>query len=170
MANFKVTDENRSLVRTMFHACTTLEPTDDEQLNKFLGLLDELTDREEAVLLYRYGLMDGKCYTLAELGSKFGVTGERIRQIEIKAIRKLRHPARSKALFEQPVEKESLAVDLNTPIKETRLSIRTINCLTRAGINTVGDLRKVSFEDLIHAKNLGRKSLKEILTFLLNTL
>lgn len=59
-------------------------------------VMKELTDREERVLRLRYGLDDGRPRTLEEVGKEFGVTRERIRQIEAKAIRKLRHPARSK--------------------------------------------------------------------------
>ena len=64
-----------------------------EQLNE---VLSTLTEREAAVLRLRFGLDDGKSRTLEEVGQKFDVTRERIRQIEAKALRKLRHPSRSK--------------------------------------------------------------------------
>ena len=66
-----------------------------EQLNTVLGTL---TDREAKVLRLRFGLEDGRARTLEEVGVEFGVTRERIRQIEAKALRKLRHPSRSKKL------------------------------------------------------------------------
>ncbi|MDK6804346.1 RNA polymerase sigma factor RpoD [Aerococcus sp. UMB1112A] len=66
-----------------------------EQLNE---VLDTLTDREENVLRLRFGLEDGQSKTLEQVGKQFGVTRERIRQIEAKALRKLRHPSRSKQL------------------------------------------------------------------------
>ncbi|MBT9283008.1 MAG: RNA polymerase sigma factor RpoD [Hydrogenibacillus schlegelii] len=66
-----------------------------EQLEE---VLDTLTDREENVLRLRFGLDDGRTRTLEEVGKVFGVTRERIRQIEAKALRKLRHPSRSKRL------------------------------------------------------------------------
>lgn len=66
-----------------------------EQLS---GVLKTLTPREEKVLRLRYGLEDGKMHTLEEVGEEFDVTRERIRQIEAKALRKLRHPSRSKIL------------------------------------------------------------------------
>ncbi|NLB83228.1 MAG: RNA polymerase sigma factor RpoD [Synergistaceae bacterium] len=61
-------------------------------------MLDALSEREREVLHYRFGLEDGRSYTLEEVGKRFGVTRERIRQIEAKALRKLRHPSRSKKL------------------------------------------------------------------------
>ena len=65
------------------------------QLDKVLG---ELTERERKVLLLRFGLEDGRARTLEEVGKEFNVTRERIRQIEAKALRKLRHPSRSRKL------------------------------------------------------------------------
>lgn len=61
-------------------------------------LLDTLTDREQRVLILRFGLQDGRSRTLEEVGKEFNVTRERIRQIEAKALRKLRHPSRAKLL------------------------------------------------------------------------
>jgi RNA polymerase primary sigma factor len=66
-----------------------------EQIN---SVLNSLTRRERRVLQLRYGLEDGRSRTLEEVGREFGVTRERIRQIETKALRKLRHPSRSKKL------------------------------------------------------------------------
>ncbi|MDR1640972.1 MAG: RNA polymerase sigma factor RpoD [Clostridiales bacterium] len=62
------------------------------------NVLETLTDREEKVLKLRFGIDDGKARTLEEVGKEFNVTRERIRQIEAKALRKLRHPSRSKKL------------------------------------------------------------------------
>ena len=66
-----------------------------EQLEEVLGTL---TEREQKVLTLRFGLEDGRARTLEEVGKEFNVTRERIRQIEAKALRKLRHPSRSKKL------------------------------------------------------------------------
>ena len=65
---------------------------------QLMDVLDTLTDREEKVLRLRFGLDDGRARTLEEVGKVFDVTRERIRQIEAKALRKLRHPSRSKKL------------------------------------------------------------------------
>jgi RNA polymerase primary sigma factor len=65
---------------------------------KMQDVLKNLTDRERKVLVLRFGLEDGHQRTLEEVGQEFGVTRERIRQIEAKALRKLRHPSRGKAL------------------------------------------------------------------------
>lgn len=65
---------------------------------QLFDVLKELTPREEQVLKMRYGLEDGRTRTLEEVGKEFNVTRERIRQIEAKALRKLRHPSRSKKL------------------------------------------------------------------------
>ena len=81
---------------------TALAPADaaTQQLLKeqVEGVLDTLHDRERRVLQLRFGLEDGRSRTLEEVGREFGVTRERIRQIEAKALRKLRHPSRSKKL------------------------------------------------------------------------
>ena len=68
-----------------------------EQLVEVLGTL---TEREQKVLRLRFGLDDGRARTLEEVGREFNVTRERIRQIEAKALRKLRHPSRSRKLKE----------------------------------------------------------------------
>ena len=66
-----------------------------EQLDE---VMQTLTDREKKVLALRFGLEDGRSRTLEEVGKEFNVTRERIRQIEAKALRKLRHPSRSRKL------------------------------------------------------------------------
>ena len=65
---------------------------------RLLEVLDTLTEREQKVLKLRFGLEDGRPRTLEEVGKQFHVTRERIRQIEAKALRKLRHPSRSRKL------------------------------------------------------------------------
>ena len=65
---------------------------------QLIDVLETLSKREEKVLRLRFGLEDGRSRTLEEVGREFDVTRERIRQIEAKALRKLRHPSRSKLL------------------------------------------------------------------------
>ena len=65
---------------------------------QLVEVLNTLTEREQKVLKLRFGLEDGRARTLEEVGKEFDVTRERIRQIEAKALRKLRHPTRSKKL------------------------------------------------------------------------
>ncbi|MGQ9521428.1 MAG: sigma-70 family RNA polymerase sigma factor [Anaerolineae bacterium] len=81
----------------------SIPPPDDATSRHLLeeqihSALDVLNERERAVLELRYGLRDGKAYTLEEVGRELGVTRERIRQIEATALRKLRHPVRSRKL------------------------------------------------------------------------
>ncbi len=82
-----------------------------EQLEE---ILTSLSPREGRVLQLRYGLKDGKSHTQEEVGKKFGVTAERIRQIEVKALRKLRHPSRSRKLqdyvWEETPEQEYVGI------------------------------------------------------------
>lgn len=81
------------------HALDPYEYTAKMKLREELDdVLGTLTDREERVLRLRFGLVDGRQRTLEEVGKEFNVTRERIRQIEAKALRKLKHPSRSRKL------------------------------------------------------------------------
>ena len=95
-------EEQDSFLGDFIEDRTTLAPADaaSAQLlrEQVQEVLNSLTDRESRVLKLRFGLEDGRTRTLEEVGREFGVTRERIRQIEAKAIRKLRHPSRSKKL------------------------------------------------------------------------
>ena len=95
-------EEEDSFLGDFIEDRTTMAPADaaSAQLlrEQVQEVLNSLTDRESRVLVLRFGLEDGRARTLEEVGREFGVTRERIRQIEAKAIRKLRHPSRSKKL------------------------------------------------------------------------
>lgn len=95
-------EENDSHLGDFIEDGEAVDPEDNasyEMLkNELEDVLETLTDREENVLRLRFGLDDGRQRTLEEVGTVFGVTRERIRQIEAKALRKLRHPSRSKQL------------------------------------------------------------------------
>lgn len=66
--------------------------------DQLIEVIKSLTEREQKVILLRFGLEDGKPRTLEEVGKVFGITRERIRQIEAKALRKLRNPSKTKRL------------------------------------------------------------------------
>lgn len=95
-------EENDSHLGDFIEDGEAMDPEDNasyEMLKTELeDVLETLTDREENVLRLRFGLDDGRQRTLEDVGKVFGVTRERIRQIEAKALRKLRHPSRSKQL------------------------------------------------------------------------
>lgn len=97
-----VGEENDSRLSDFIEDHEMMTPVDSaayELLKEQLShVLDSLTEREEGVLRLRFGIDDGRTRTLEEVGQVFGVTRERIRQIEAKALRKLRHPSRSRQL------------------------------------------------------------------------
>lgn len=97
-----VGDDEDSLLGDFIQDTTQLSPYDSASRELLKEHLDEvlhtLSDREKRVLILRFGLENGRPRTLEEVGVEFGVTRERIRQIEAKALRKLRHPSRAKKL------------------------------------------------------------------------
>jgi len=95
-------EEEESHLGDFIEDRNTLPPSDAATRQLLKAQIDEvlstLTPREQRVLQLRFGLEDGRSRTLEDVGKEFGVTRERIRQIEAKALRKLRHPSRSRKL------------------------------------------------------------------------
>jgi len=89
------------------------------------SVLKTLTPREEKVIKMRFGLDDGSEHTLEEVGQSFAVTRERIRQIEAKALRKLRHPSRSRKL------REFLVPQFGSEIRSQQTAQRTLGQIFR---------------------------------------
>lgn len=150
-----------------------------------------LTEREARIIRLRFGLKDGGVpHTLKEIGQKLGVTLERIRQIEGKALRKLRHPSKGLKYLGRPLhstlEKEikektreieaalriaemttlskkyPLLPMLLRPTEEIKFSIRASNCLRNADIKYIGELVQKTEKELLKTRYFGRKSLREI--------
>jgi RNA polymerase primary sigma factor len=97
-----VGEDEDSELGSFIEDLTTPTPTQTSYQNllheKVEEVLSTLSEREARILRLRFGLLNGRCYTLEEVGKTFGLTRERIRQIEGKALRRLRHPCRSRQL------------------------------------------------------------------------
>ena len=146
-----------------------------EELDQTMKALSSLSEREQKVLILRYGFLGGRQRTLRETAEALGVTTERVRQIEAKAIRKMRHPSRSSelpALFGYTPPKKQLPyhlaedgtkiVDTDADISYLGISVRAYSCLKRGGINTVADVLNYPKEKWSKIRNLGHKTKLEI--------
>lgn len=91
-------DENAFCDEGMFEEEIMCNYNKKELKNVFLNMLENLKEREKEILLLRFGFLDNKEWTLEQIGKKFNLTRERIRQIEVKAIRKLKNPSNAKKL------------------------------------------------------------------------
>ena len=188
----------------------SFENPTDEQLDAVRWSLQaRLTEREYGVLAYRLGFEDGNSHGLEQTGQRFCVTRERVRQIEAKALRKLKHRNTFPRIVSSSDEQRAEIVTIIKEIEELRkdpvfkkeaelrqklrkiskmpfecaeeaakyldggildfsdidrlgLSVRTYNCLKRAGINTVADIIKLSKEDWPKVRNLGRHAMEEV--------
>ena len=143
-------------------------------------VLHSLTERERRVLDFRY--KDG--LTFEAIGKRECVTRERIRQIHAKSFRKLRHPNRLNYLkygvsgvIARKTEnaREAALASLPKPdkpeditLEELELSVRSYNCLKRAGMNTLREVSEMTFDELCHVRNLGKRSIDEICAALTN--
>ena len=173
-----------------------LEDMAPEALEAVEELVQEaLPDRELQVIELRFGLKDGQCHTPQECADALDMVKERVRQLESKALARLRHPSYCSKLevitcysrgalacrmAELWSDIDKLQLELNAlqngnpypefrdarvggmPIKRLDPSVRTYNCLTRAGIHTVGELIKYTEEDLLEIRNFGTKGVEEV--------
>lgn len=184
-----------------FNLARAIFQSEEDALKIYLpGLslaLATLNDREQDVLKRRFS----EKLTLRAIGDIHGLSPERIRQIGVKALRKLRMPSRKNMFIavpltevkEQNMEYQKLsrehellatafemvtakkadpevvvplaemAVTMQTPISDLDLSVRSFNCLKRAGKNTLRDIVEMTEDDLLQIRNLGRKSAEEII-------
>jgi RNA polymerase primary sigma factor len=98
-----VGDEGGTMVGDLIEDRSAEDPSDETNRTLLKEKLDQvlasLSERERKILKMRFGLVDGENHTLGEIGSLYNVTRERIRQIEAKGLRKLRHPARARYLL-----------------------------------------------------------------------
>lgn len=146
-----------------------------EEAEKLMRALSSLSEREQTVLVLRFGFLGGRQRTLKETAEALGVTTERVRQIEAKAIRKMRHPSRSSelpALFGYTPPKKQLPyhlaedgikiVNTDADISYLGVSVRAYKCMKRAGINTVADVLNYPKEKWPKIRNLGHKTKLEI--------
>ena len=142
--------------------------------------INTLTDREAKVIKMRFGLSRQKPMTLGEVGERFGVTRERVRQVEGKALRKLRHPSRSRVLLDESwqmavVESRSIGRKLlienskkmrtsedKRHIKELDLATKVHNALYRAGYLFIEELKEAKDGDFLIIRNIGNKSVQHI--------
>lgn len=152
-------------------------------------VISTLTDREALVLYKRFAFNGFDFRTLKALGLEFGVTGNRIRQIENKALRKLRHPSRSKCIHQnrraaeiqeenrkiaaqnaetEQTEKQKIYQQYKISIDEFHISCRTRNCLMSSDIIYISNLLSWTENELLRLPNFGRKSLNEIKDILAN--
>lgn len=169
--NIKSLPWYKEIICTVFGGETIDFPTDAEETVTFV--LDMLPEKEKNVILLR--TQEKK--TLRQCGEKFGVSRERIRQIEARAYRKLRTPKISRILLKgkneiSQIEKEKRELFFSSdeylkiiPIEDFDLSIRAYNCLKRAGLNTSKDVYDFSdrdIENLLKIRNIGMRTAKEI--------
>ena len=121
-------------------------------------VLDTLTEREEKVLRLRFGLDDGRARTLEEVGQNFGVTRERIRQIEAKALRKLRHPSRSKELKDF-LENGNIKNSVNFPAVNQPRESKVRLCITNKNMpNILARISKLFADHNLNIENMVNRS------------
>ena len=111
--------------------------TSEEMITKIDAMISTLTEREQECIRLRFGLDGGKCYTLSDCKEVFHVDRERIRQIEAKALRKLRHPGRQKVIY-----------STNTILDDIEMDRKTRARLYRLGIHTDDQLRELMVSDI----------------------
>ena len=116
-------DDNDSTIGELIEDKSVENPQDEADRmglrNDLLKAMEKLTDKQKKILILRFGLIDGNQKTLEEVGKEFNITRERVRQIEAKALRQLRHPSRSKELKEYVLELDEQEKPIRKPLNLT---------------------------------------------------
>lgn len=175
------------LVETISHLIATLKPTTITTCKNGTIIIH---GREQEVLRMRFGLEGKSPHTLRAIAEHFSISHERVRQIECRSLRKMRHPSRAKHLLPfiknnddrtelilavsewdarcQAKEVVSLGVvhyftsELDKPLKDLELSARSSNWLAIAGIKTLSQLVVKTEKEILALKNIHRKSVNEL--------
>lgn len=172
------------LVTTIYGTISLKEFQDrDILLSSVDKAISTLMPKEQEIVFIRYGLNGNGPMSRTDMATHFNVTRERIRQQEAKILRKLRHPIRAHYIISKEqarhqellklAEKKKNAVKLlkvDTAIEKVDMSVRLYNCLKRAGIDTIGQLVELSYDNLMEIRNMGKHTICEAQTIKANFL
>ena len=166
LTGMKLDDTNKANVEKLLALVYSDQKYEDDTLTRFLTVISQdLTEKEMQALVVKHGLDGSAVKTLDEASKALGIRRERARQLEARAFRKLRQTSKVNYYFNLFSEPEVYSFDIFSPLTETNLSVRSVNCLKRSNITTVVALLSVKLVDLINTRNLGRKYFEEIVEF-----